>query len=402
MRQLDPLGHALRSAGEQDDRRLAGRDAEPRPAKRKPVLEKHAQLGQAGDAFPDVLEVNELDAGRLHRRHVQLGLGQEHARGDDLPQPGQLRAGEHQRHSAGVVEHSRDFSDAPQGKQRDDRAVHVGQQHADPHLFVIEQPPELSAQHHRADHHHPVTQRLAGDVLQHHSAGTLPRPRGDLGEHVTVTVVHLHLKLMLDHPLAKPLRQRLAHVTHAAELPDRRLQHIAEVNAHPGEALLPARVPRPRQAQRVAKVAGDHFGFGFVQQETGSLEQFHQAAGLRDAALGKQNQPAAALQKVGHLLHGKRRGVIHRERVAVDHHEPEHPVAVRPRGRGDEAPVVAHAQPDQPPVEPRHVVGDQQHRPRRVQHAAAVNAKAKQDTGQQSADEADKRHRLGVEKLRRL
>ena len=69
----------------------------------------------------------------------------------------------------------------------------------------------------------------------------------------------------------------------------------------------------------------------------------------------------------------------------------KYPVAVRPRGRGDEAPVLPHAQAEQPPVEPRHVVGDQEHRPRRVQHAAAVNAKAKQDTGQQSADEADKK-----------
>ena len=116
VRQLDPLGHAFRAAGEQDDRRLAGRDAELRPAKREPVPEEHAQLGQAGAAFPDVLEVNELDAGRLHRCHVQLGLGQEHSGGNDLPQPGQLRAGEHQRHAAGVVEHSRDFADAPQGK----------------------------------------------------------------------------------------------------------------------------------------------------------------------------------------------------------------------------------------------------------------------------------------------
>ena len=145
-------------------------------------------------------------------------------------------------------------------------------------------------------------------------------------------------------------------------------------------------------------MAGDHLGSGLVQEKPGALEELHQAAGLGDAALGKQNQPAAALQEGGHFLHGKRRGVIHRERVAVDHYEPKHPVAVRPRGGGDEAPVLTHTQPHQPPVEPRHVVGDQENRPRRIQHVVAVNAEAKQDAGQQSADEADERHRLGVEK----
>ena len=156
-------------------------------------------------------------------------------------------------------------------------------------------------------------------------------------------MIHLHMKLMLNHPLAKPLCQRLAYITRAAELFDRWLQQFAKVNAQLGKPLLPARLPRPRQTVCIAQMTGDHLGPGFVQQETGPLKELHQAAGLRDTPLGKQNQPAAALQEGGHLLHGKRRGMIHRKGVAVGHHESKHPVAIGPGRGGNKPPVLTHA-----------------------------------------------------------
>ena len=87
---------------------------------------------------------------------------------------------------------------------------------------------------------------------------------------------------------------------------------------HPGEPLLEIRVHRDRQPLGAPQVAGDDFGARFVQQETGAVEQFHQPAGPREAALGKQHQASAAFQVFRNALDGVGRGVVDQKSAPID------------------------------------------------------------------------------------
>jgi hypothetical protein len=89
-------------------------------------------------------------------------------------------------------------------------------------------------------------------------------------------------------------------------------------------------------------------------------------------------------QKFRHVFHGVRRIGVDRERAAVDHDLAVQPRRVR-RTLGDDAlPILICADEQEQPIEPRHVIGEQQHRSRRLQHFLVVGAEAQQQPKQKA------------------
>jgi hypothetical protein len=165
----------------------------------------------------------------------------------------------------------------------------------------------------------------------------------------------------------------------------------AEVGGDARPPVGPAGVADERHAAGVAQVAGDDFGAGLVDEEAGAVEELHQRAGERDAALGEEHQPAARGEELSHALRGIGRGGVHREGAAVDHHLLVNPGGLGGRGAGDELPVVIQHRVEEQPVEPRDVVRDEQDRAGRAQHLGVEGAEAEPEPGEQEAEEF---HRL--------
>src|SRR6185295_14483521 len=71
---------------------------------------------------------------------------------------------------------------------------------------------------------------------------------------------------------------------------------------------------------------------------------------------------------------------------AVDHQPSMQPTRLRRRAGSDKAPVVIETDQQKKPVEPGDVVGDEEHRPRRIQHRFVVGAETKQQTQEQTKE----------------
>ena len=146
-----------------------------------------------------------------------------------------------------------------------------------------------------------------------------------------------------------------------------------------GEPLLPASMPCPAQATSAAQIAGDQLGVGFEKQKPSAFKEFHQRAGVGNSAFGKENQPAFGLQVLGDVLDGVGRGNVHRKGAAASHNSAVNPTGFRRRAGSDKAPILLQADADEQPVQPRNVIGNQQHGAGDVQLLLPINAEAKED-----------------------
>ncbi len=139
----------------------------------------------------------------------------------------------------------------------------------------------------------------------------------------------------------------------------------------------------PSQPVRAAQITGDQLGVRLEEQEPRPVEKLHQGPGRGNAPFGKQDQPALLLQKIRHVPHGIRRRRVDRKGAPVPHDQLVNPVLVRHPARHHELPVVVQYRAQQQPVDPRHVIGNQQHRPRCVQRLDIVGAEPEQDPHRQ-------------------
>ena len=76
------------------------------------------------------------------------------------------------------------------------------------------------------------------------------------------------------------------------------------------------------------------------------------------------------------MLHGVRGIHIDRKGAAVDHDALVKPTDLGRFAGSDEPPIAFHANPDQQPVPPGSVIGEQQYRSRRIQHRLIKAAEA--------------------------
>ena len=140
---------------------------------------------------------------------------------------------------------------------------------------------------------------------------------------------------------------------------------------------------------RAAQEAGDDIRVCLVQEKAGAIEDLHQAAGSRQSAFREQHEPAVLLQILRHALRGVRRRRVHREAPVVDHDLPVQPARLGGRARHHEPPVVVERHDEKEPVDPRRVIGDEQHRARRLEHLDVVGAEAKEDPHQPAKEKFD-------------
>ena len=206
--------------------------------------------------------------------------------------------------------------------------------------------------------------------------------------------LHLRLKLLVDHQIAQPRRQRRAGLDGAEVLRRGRLNDGTEVGANRREAFFPTRIGRERHALCAAQIAGDNLGVGVGQQETSAIKEFHQGAGAREAAFGEEHQLAATSQIFRHALDRVRRGGIDGEGVAVDHEQAMEPTHAGGGAGGDKLPMVIHAHDDKHPIQPGRVIGNEDDRAGRLQHGRVVGPEAEYQAHQQ-VEEAFQDWRMG-------
>ena len=390
MGELHALWHALGAAGEEHDG--GGVVVGELRARLTKQAGERGEFRNGADARAHVLEVDQLEPGGGERLELELRLLDEGAGGDDLLQPGELRAGEHDRGAGRVVEERGCLAERPEREQGDGCGVDVGQQHADAFGVRREQRAPLAGEEGGADEEAAVGERavdVAQDRLVAGKAGGLAEGRGDGARAEGV----LHGEALLAHALQGPVAEAVAGVGGVHVADGGRREHFAEVHGHAWEPAFAVRVARPGQAMGAAQVGGDDPGVGAVEEEAGAVEELHQRAGEGDAALGEEHETAAGLEVFRHVLGGVGRERIHREGAAALH-DPAMDEGRLCGGRGgDEAPVALEADAEEEPVEPRHMVGQEQDRAGGAQHRGVVRAEAETE----AEEEAEKGEHLGGE-----
>ena len=234
---------------------------------------------------------------------------------------GQLGATEHDGRARGVVENGGHPAAQPEAQERHGHCVDIRQQHPHPRGVARQQHVPLPSQQPGSHQQATIGQGL-GYILHRHLAGPPPRRLEDRFRHRAGSVLHLDAKLLGQHLVPEPVSQPGAGLGRAGILPLRWGQELAEVSADSWKKLLLVAIAGKRQPKRAAQMAGDDPGVGFVQEKAGAVEELHEGAGGRDAAFGKQHEPSAGLQVLGHAprrVGGER---IHRKTAAVGHHEP--------------------------------------------------------------------------------
>ena len=198
--------------------------------------------------------------------------------------------------------------------------------------------------------------------MQHHLGGPRLSGFGDGLGQGSRAEFHFRLKLLLDHLVAQPRHKPRARLRGPNVFLLRLRQRRAEVDRQSRKPFFQTRTSAERQPHPAANIGGDDTRTRLVNQETCAIEQFHQRAGPGKLAFGKEHQPPAALQILGHAPDRVRRVHVHREGAAVDHDALMKPTDLRRRARSDESPVVLQANADQQPVPPGDMIGQQQHR----------------------------------------
>ena len=184
--------------------------------------------------------------------------------------------------------------------------------------------------------------------------------------------LHFDGELLLNHPVAQPIGEVSARLRGGQMLQPRRRLDGAEVGGDPRKELLLVAIGRKGKPVRTAQIAGDDFGVCFVQQEAGAIEKLHERAGPRQPALGKEREPAVAREELGHALDRVRRVGVNGKGPAVDHDLAVDPARLSGRAGYDVLPILVHADVQEQPVQPRDMVGHEQHGAGRVQHFRVV------------------------------
>ena len=140
---------------------------------------------------------------------------------------------------------------------------------------------------------------------------------------------------------------------------------------------------RQRQSLDPAQVAGDDFGAGLVQKKPRAVKKLHQRAGARKAAFGEQDEATAALEVFGDPFQAVGRRVVDQKCAAIDGDLAMQPVGVRRHPRDDEFPVLLQTDAEKEPIDQRLVVGNEQHRTRRLEHGLVVRAEPEKQSRQQ-------------------
>lgn len=128
------------------------------------------------------------------------------------------------------------------------------------------------------------------------------------------------------------------------------------------------------------------------EQEARAIEEFHQRPSQRNAAFRKKNQPPTLLQEFRHSFDGVRRGGIDGKCLAAQHDLAMQPARLSRRTRGDELPIVIQRHVKEKPVEPGHVIRDEQDRPRRLEATFVMDAKTAEQLQEKPEESLDYAH----------
>ena len=388
VRQFDALGHAFGTAGKQDDGGVLGPGIGRERGTRQPAeagrvesdTEEGGEFPAGGDAAAQVFEEDELEAGLTKRIEIQPGAFKKGARGDDLAEAGQLAAGEHRGRAVGIIQDRRHAGDAPQAQQDDRQGADIGQEHARTGGFGCERLAQRAGQRVGAREQPAIAERLVRGVFEDFFARVLAGGGDDGGGDIGGAELHFDVELLVHHLIAQPGGQPGARGAGAEVFEDGRGEHVAEMGGDGGEPFVPSGLGREGQAGGAAEITGDDFGAGFVEEKAGTVEEFHQGAGARDAALGEKDEASAGFQMLGHAFDGVGRVGVNGEGAAV-----EHDFAVQPTGLGgdagdDEFPVGIQADADEQPVEPGDVIGEEEDGALGIEDCFVVAAEAVQDS----------------------
>ena len=272
-----------------------------RAATRKVESGGGRQLATESEARTHVLEVNETDPGGGQWRELQPRLFHEGTGCDDMSQPGELHARQHDHRPGGEIEHGGHATQRPQAEQRQWRGIDVGEEHANAGGVRWQQFPPYLREDGRATEEPPVGQTL-GDVPEGADAGAQPGGLDDGLRHSARAEFHLGAKLLFEHPVAEPRGEPVARRGHGEVLEARGRHRLAEMDGDAREETFPVAVGGRREPVGAPEIRGDDPGVGAVQEKPGAVEQLHERPGLGHASLGEKHEPAAGAQVLGHVL----------------------------------------------------------------------------------------------------
>lgn len=362
MGELDCFGYAFGTAGEEDyggviwlgfDVGWAGTQGDDYGG---------GELGQGGDAGFHVLEIEEFDACLLQRGDVDAAFLEEVPGGDDLFESGEVGALGQGDGSGGEVQDSGDMScgpeaeeddgSGPDSRQHDSHAVSVG---------FVELPTPHRGQGFGADEDAFVGDGATVDIVEGGLFFSGACIVDDGGEDSGGAFGHFGFELLVDHGIAEPFREELPGLGGGHAFAGGGSEGFAEVDGDVGSPLFQVGViGEEGEADGVADVGGDDLGVGFVEEESGAFEQFHEGPCLGDAAFGEEDQSAAFLEVFCHMAGAVGGHGIHREGAAVFHDQAIDPVFFGYDTGDDEFPIRLEAYAEQEPVDEGDVVGDEQ------------------------------------------
>ena len=311
--QHDALRHAFGARGEEDGGPIVGLAGHQRLV----IVHEAAELVGKRDGRADVIEID--DTHLVRDRGDQLiepRLLDEYARRYDGLELGRFAARQNIRRTGGEVDHRRDAARRHQRQERHHRAVGVRQHHADRAAFGRERH-QLGAEDTRRREQALVGER-AGHRVLHGDAGAAVLVGGldDGLEHRAVGRGGAEYEI--GHDAVERRTRRLPSPAALERGIDRKLHRLEHGHfdfREPFAAHLSLGQPAERRLLQALDAHRHDLRIGFVGDHGGAVVDLHQAAGDGDAALRKDDQRIAGLDRIDQGTDRHRLHRIERERA---------------------------------------------------------------------------------------